>query len=65
MKSGDVLVAAWEDTLARKGDAPAIFDKRGEVLRTFRQIEEYALAVEEKFGAIKPGNIHVIQVRQS
>ena len=32
MKSDDALLAAWEETLARKGDAPAIFDTRGEVL---------------------------------
>jgi acyl-CoA synthetase (AMP-forming)/AMP-acid ligase II len=62
MKSHNAVVRAWAETLIRKGDAPAIFNKRGEVLRTFRQIEDYALAVEEKFGAIKPGNIHVIQV---
>jgi long-chain acyl-CoA synthetase len=39
MKSPDALLAAWEKTLARKGAAPAIFDTRGEVLRTFSDIE--------------------------
>jgi acyl-CoA synthetase (AMP-forming)/AMP-acid ligase II len=42
MKSPDALLAAWEKTLARKGAAPAIFDTRGEVLRTFRDIESRA-----------------------
>jgi acyl-coenzyme A synthetase/AMP-(fatty) acid ligase len=46
MKSEDPLLAAWEETLARKGDAPAIFNTAGEVLRTFRGIEEHAQAVE-------------------
>jgi acyl-CoA synthetase (AMP-forming)/AMP-acid ligase II len=62
MKSRNAVVRTWADTVARKGDAPAIFNTRGEVLRTFRQIEEEALAVEEKLGAIEPGNIHVIQI---
>jgi long-chain acyl-CoA synthetase len=38
----DVLLAAWEETVARKGDAPAIFATSGEVSRTFREIEEKA-----------------------
>jgi long-chain acyl-CoA synthetase len=46
MKSDDPLLAAWEETLARKGDAPAIFDTRGEVLRTFGGIEERARELE-------------------
>jgi long-chain acyl-CoA synthetase len=62
MKSDDALVTAWEKTLARKSDAPAIFDTRGGVLRTFRGIEEQALAVEEKLDPIKPGNINAIQI---
>src|SRR5436190_706259 len=42
MKSPDALLAAWEKTLARKGDAPAIFDTRGKVRRTFCDIENRA-----------------------
>src|ERR1043166_8166453 len=38
----DVLLAAWEEIVARKGDAPAIFATSGEVSRTFREIEEKA-----------------------
>jgi acyl-CoA synthetase (AMP-forming)/AMP-acid ligase II len=45
MKSDDALLAAWEETLSRKGDAPAIFDTRGEVLRTFREVENRAEAL--------------------
>jgi long-chain acyl-CoA synthetase len=39
MKSSDALLAAWEKTLARKTVGPAIFDTRGQVLRTFNDIE--------------------------
>ena len=46
MKSEDPLLVAWEETLARKGEGPAIFNTAGEVLRTFRDIEEHAQAVE-------------------
>lgn len=48
MKSDDALLAAWEETLARKGDAPAIFDTRGEVLRTFREVEDRARDLESQ-----------------
>jgi long-chain acyl-CoA synthetase len=62
MKSDDAIVAAWEKTLARKGDAPAIFDTRGEVLRRFRGIEERAQTIAEKFGATKPRSLSTIQL---
>lgn len=42
MKSDDALLAAWEETLERKRDAPAIFDTRGGVLRTFQDVETRA-----------------------
>src|SRR5438067_6763861 len=48
MKSDDALLAAWKETLARKRDAPAIFDARGEVLRTFAEVESRARTLESK-----------------
>src|SRR3977135_1183180 len=48
MKSDDALLAAWEETLAQRRDAPAIFNTRGEVLRTFGEIESRAREVEGK-----------------
>ncbi|MEY2560755.1 MAG: long-chain acyl-CoA synthetase [Verrucomicrobiota bacterium] len=48
MKSDDALLAAWGETLARKRDAPAIFNTRGEVLRTFGEIEGRAQALESR-----------------
>jgi acyl-CoA synthetase (AMP-forming)/AMP-acid ligase II len=47
MKSDDALLAAWEETLAQRRDAPAIFDTRGEVLRTFGDIESRARELED------------------
>jgi long-chain acyl-CoA synthetase len=48
MKSDDALLAAWEETVAQRRDAPAIFDTRGEVLRTFAGIENRAPELEGK-----------------
>jgi acyl-coenzyme A synthetase/AMP-(fatty) acid ligase len=55
MKSDDALLAAWEETLARKRDAPAIFDPGGEVLRTFADVESRARSLESKIsGQVYP-----------
>ncbi|MEP6685347.1 MAG: class I adenylate-forming enzyme family protein [Verrucomicrobiota bacterium] len=62
MKSDDALLAAWEETLARKLNAPAIFNTRGEVVKTFREIEEHAQAVESKLNSMSPGNVNAIQI---
>src|SRR3954465_5779056 len=51
MKSDDVLLAAWRETLARKGPAPAIFATTGEVLRTFSDVERRAVELAEKISA--------------
>jgi acyl-CoA synthetase (AMP-forming)/AMP-acid ligase II len=58
MKSKDALLAAWEKTLARKSGAPAIFDTRGEVLRTFGDIESRAT---ELAGAVT-GDLYPIDI---
>jgi acyl-CoA synthetase (AMP-forming)/AMP-acid ligase II len=70
MKSSDPLLAAWEETLARKGDAPAIFNAAGEVLRTFRGIEEHAQAAEMTVARAleangRPPNPHNVSAVQS
>jgi len=55
MKSDDALLAAWEETLAQKRNAAAIFDTRGEVLRTFADVETRARNLEAKIsGRIYP-----------
>jgi acyl-CoA synthetase (AMP-forming)/AMP-acid ligase II len=62
MKSHDALLAAWEETLARKGDAPAIFDTRGEVLRTFQEVESRARAVEADLKSCAEGEVYPIDI---
>jgi long-chain acyl-CoA synthetase len=62
MKPKDALLERWEAILARKGDAPAIFNTAGEVLRTFRGIEEHAGQTEAKMPTSKPHNVNAIRI---
>jgi acyl-CoA synthetase (AMP-forming)/AMP-acid ligase II len=62
MKSGDPLLAAWEETLARKRDTPAIFDTTGEVLRTFQDVERRACAIKDELPSAIAGQVHPIDV---
>jgi long-chain acyl-CoA synthetase len=64
MKStgADSLVEAWESSRHRDQKA-AIFDPRGEVLRTFAQIEEEARDFEQKLlREFRPGEVIAIQI---
>jgi long-chain acyl-CoA synthetase len=62
MKSDDALLAAWEKTLAQKRDAPAILDTRGDVLRTFNDIETGARTLEAKIDPAAAGQVHPIDL---
>jgi long-chain acyl-CoA synthetase len=62
MKSDDPLLAAWEETLARKGDDPAIFDTTGEVLRTFRDVESRTEALQAQLDPGAAGQVHPIDI---
>ena len=62
MKFSDPLLKAWEKTLARKRDTPAIFATSGEVIRTFLGIEKHALAVEANMPASRPFNVNPVQI---
>jgi long-chain acyl-CoA synthetase len=58
----DGLVQAWEDSRRRQDEA-AIFDTRGQVLRTFTQIEEEARGFEQTLlGEFRPGEVIAIQI---
>ena len=61
MKCADPLLAAWNETLARKNDQPAILDTAGEVLRTFRSIEEQARAFS-KNDIFRAGEVLAVQI---
>ena len=61
MKQKDALLERWDEILGRKGDAPAVFDTRREVVRTFREIETRAIA-QAKLQTGEPHNISAIQI---
>ncbi len=56
---GDPLLAAWDQTLARRAEEPALFDSQRRILFRFREIEELSRKFEIDFEA---GEIVAIQV---
>ena len=62
MRSEDPLLGAWEETLARKRDAPAIFSSNGEVLGTFRQIDERVNEFARKVDRFESGQVIAVQI---
>lgn len=62
MKSADPLLAAWQETLTRKGNAPAIFDTNNATLRSFRQIEERALSYHSKLSAFDSRRVVAVRI---
>jgi len=62
MKSSDQLLQAWEKTLARKRDAPAIFATSGEVLRTFGDVEQRTRELSRSIDVFHEGNVLAVQI---
>src|SRR5437588_8279303 len=62
MKPKDVLLERWKETLARKSNSPGIFNTRGEVARSFRQIDERARDFEAKIDAFDSGSVLSVQI---
>jgi acyl-CoA synthetase (AMP-forming)/AMP-acid ligase II len=62
MKSDDALLGAWEATLARKRNIPAIFDTAGNVLRTFGDIDSKAEEWESKLSSLSPGQVYPVDL---
>ena len=62
MKHGDPLPLAWEATISRKGDCPAVFDASGRMARSFRDIEGHARAFESKMDKLLPGAVVAVQI---
>lgn len=61
--AGDALLAAWANTLARRGGEVAILDRSGAGLRTFRDIEGEALRLQrERLGHFAAGSVIGVQL---
>ncbi len=62
MKSSDSLLKAWDETLARKRDAAAIFAANGEVLRTFGEVEKRARDLSPGFDGLREREVLAVQI---
>lgn len=61
----NAVLARWEETLARRGDAPAVLGADGGRLRTFPAIEAEARELFGRFGKWEPGAVVAIQIGNS
>ena len=62
MKPNDALLKRWQSTVARKDTAPAIFNTRGQVDRTFRGIDDGARGFESKIDSLDAGSVIAVQI---
>jgi acyl-CoA synthetase (AMP-forming)/AMP-acid ligase II len=62
MKAPDLLLAAWQRTVSRKGDGAAVLDSTGKIARSFREIEEGARAFHTKIDTLPAGAIVAVQI---
>ena len=63
MKTKDPLLAAWAETLFRRGNAPAIFDTRCQVLCRFGEIEALSRRYENgPLRDLRAGEILAVQI---
>jgi len=62
MKPKEALLERWAEILARKGDPRAILNPRGEIVRTFRQIDRGSRDFESKIDGLKPGSVLAVQI---
>jgi len=62
MKPNDALLKRWQSTVARNDTAPAIFNTRGQVDRTFRGIDDDARGFESKIDAFDAGSVIAVQI---
>src|SRR5262249_46361119 len=62
MKSSDPLLKAWEETLARKRDAAAIFATSGEIIRTFDDLEKRARDLLRSIDGFREGDVLAVQI---
>ena len=61
----NLIVSAWEKTLARRSRDPAVFSSSGGVLRTFGEIERAAAGFSGKLSVFEPGGVLAIQIGNS
>ena len=56
------LLAAWDETLGRRRDVPAILDEKGAVWRTYEQLEQRSQHFAREFETFDPGQVIGVQI---
>lgn len=62
MKQNDPLLEKWAEILAQKTGLPAILNTRGEVARSFGQIDDRARDFERKLDPFQAGSVIAVQI---
>jgi len=62
MKPKDALLERWETILAQKADAPAILNTRGQVVCSFRQIEDRGHDFQSRVKTFQSGSVLAVQI---
>jgi acyl-CoA synthetase (AMP-forming)/AMP-acid ligase II len=62
MKPKGALLERWGAIVARKGNAPAVFNSHGQVDRTFREIDDRARDFESKIDIFSAGSVVAVQI---
>jgi long-chain acyl-CoA synthetase len=62
MKPKGELLERWGAIVARKGNAPAVFNSHGQIDRTFREIDERARDFESKIDIFSAGSVVAVQI---
>jgi acyl-CoA synthetase (AMP-forming)/AMP-acid ligase II len=61
----NLIISAWEKTLARRDGASALFSSSGAVLRTFADIEQAAVDFSGRMTLFEPGEVVAIRIGNS
>ena len=62
MKPKGPLLERWGAIVARKGNAPAVFNSHGQIDRTFREIDDRAHDFESKIDIFSAGTVVAVQI---
>jgi acyl-CoA synthetase (AMP-forming)/AMP-acid ligase II len=62
MKPKGALLERWGAVVARKGNAPAVFNSHGQIDRTFREIDDRAHDFESKIDLFRAGSVIAVQI---
>jgi acyl-CoA synthetase (AMP-forming)/AMP-acid ligase II len=62
MKVSDPLLRAWQKTLLKRGEMPAVLDEQGNRLRSFQEIEGRSEEISSELTGFKAGAVIGVQI---